>query len=258
MTVPRIYLPCPMEVGSLCELREEDRTCVRSVLRLKRGDHLVLFDGRGHEYQAMIRQLQGERTIVEILKKYPLQDKPLHITLCQALPKAGKMDFIIQKATELGADEIVPFHSARCVSRLTGEKKMQKAARWRKIAVEAARQCGRADVPVIRPCADFQELFGNGEFGEVRIIFWEEETQTVLGDVLRHPCALQAKDFSIIVGPEGGFLKEEVERAREAGFRSASIGRQILRVETAVLAILSILQYERGSLGGSLGTESER
>jgi 16S rRNA (uracil1498-N3)-methyltransferase len=258
LTVPRIFLPCPMEVGFLCALREEDQTYIKSVLRLKKHDHLVVFDGRGHEYQAMIRQIQSNRTVVEILKKYPLQDKSVRITLSQALTKAGKMDFIIQKATELGVDEIVPFQSARCVSRLTDDKKRQKASRWQKIAVEAARQCGRADVPVISPCVDFQEMIGDGERKGVKIIFWEEETQAGLSDVLRHQHSEWEEEFFIVVGPEGGFFKEEVDRAREAGFQSVSIGRQILRVETAVLAILSIIQYEKGNLGGSLCSGSER
>jgi 16S rRNA (uracil1498-N3)-methyltransferase len=252
LTIPRIFLPQPMEVGFLCDLREEDQTYIRSVLRLKKNDHLTVFDGQGNEYQAMVNSIQANLTVVEILKKYPLQDKPLRITLLQALPKAGKMDFIIQKATELGVDGIIPFQSARCVSRLTDDKKKQKASRWQKIAVEAARQCGRADVPVVSPCVDFEEMISCGERKGVKIIFWEEETQTGLSDVLRRQHSDWAEEFFIVVGPEGGFLKEEVDRAREAGFQSVSIGRQILRVETAVLAILAIIQYEKGTLGGSL------
>lgn len=251
MTIPRIFLPCPMEVGFLCDLREEDQTYIKSVLRLKKNDHLVVFDGQGHEYQAMISSIQANRTVVEILKKYHPRDKPVRITLSQALPKAGKMDFIIQKATELGVDRVIPFQSARCVSRLTDDNKRQKESRWQKIAVEAARQCGRADVPVISPCVDFQEMIGSVEARGVKIIFWEEETQTGLSDVLRRQRSEGAEDLFIVVGPEGGFLKEEVDQARHAGFQSVSIGRQILRVETAVLAILAIIQYEKGSLGGS-------
>ena len=251
MTIPRIFLPRPMEVGFLCDLREEDQTYIKSVLRLKKNDHLVVFDGQGHEYQAMIRQVKGRCTVVEILKKYCPQDKPIRITLSQALPKAGKMDFIIQKATELGVDRIVPVQSARSVSRITDDKKQQKGSRWQKIAVEAARQCGRADVPVISPCLNFQEMIGEMGGKGFKIIFWEEETQSGLRDVLRHEKSESLEKLFVVVGPEGGFLKEEVDQAREAGFQSVSLGRQILRVETAVLAILSIIQYEKGILGGT-------
>lgn len=258
MTIPRIFLPQPMEIGILCDLRAEDQSYIKSVLRLKKNDHLVVFDGQGHEYRAMIRQFEGSRTIVEILKKYHPQDKPVRITLLQALPKAGKMDFIIQKATELGVDRIVPFQSARSVSRPTDDKKSQKASRWQKIAVEAARQCGRADVPVISPCVDFQEMIGGADGKGFKIIFWEEETQSGLKAVLRQKHPESIKELLIIVGPEGGFLKEEVDQARKAGFEAVSLGKQILRVETAVLAILAILQYEKGLLGGPQNTGSER
>lgn len=251
MTVPRIFLPRPLDVGSICPLRREDQTYIQAVLRLKKNDHLVVFDGQGHEYQAVIVNMQADRTVVEILKKYPLHDKPFRITLSQALTKAGKMDFIIQKATELGVDRVIPFQSARSVSRLTDDKKKQKESRWQKIAVEAARQCGRADVPLISPCVDFEAMVGDRYRPGVKIIFWEEETQNGLRDLLRRQPSVWVEEYSVIVGPEGGFMKEEVARARQAGFQSVSIGRQILRVETAVLAILAIIQYEKGILGGS-------
>jgi len=258
LTIPRIFLPHPMEVGLLCDLREEDQTYIKSVLRLKKNDHLVVFDGQGHEYQAMIHQINKSRTVVEILKKYHPQDKPVRITLLQALPKAGKMDFIIQKATELGVDRIVPFQSARSVSRLADDKKGQKEQRWQKIAIEAARQCGRADVPVIDPCLDFPEMIAGADGGGLKIIFWEEEARTGLKDVLSHNHSKSLNELSVVIGPEGGFLKEEVDQARQAGFKSVSLGQQILRVETAVLAILAILQYEKGVLGGSLRSGSEQ
>ena len=251
MTVPRIFLPSPMEVGFLCDLREEDQTYIKSVLRLKKNDHLVVFDGAGHEYQAMIHEIKTNRTVVEILKKHRVQDKPVRITLSQALPKAGKMDFIIQKATELGVDRIIPFQSARSVSRLTDDKKRQKALRWQKIAVEAARQCGRADVPVISPCLEFPEMIRDEGRKASKIIFWEEETHCGIKDYLNQKHTAISDEFFVIVGPEGGFLKEEVNQAREAGFQSVSLGRQILRVETAALAIMAIIQYEKGILGGS-------
>ena len=251
LTIPRIYLPCPMNVGCLCELREEDQTYVKSVLRFKTNDHLVVFDGQGHEYQALIREIKGNRTTVEILKKNRIQEKPFSITLAQALPKAGKMDFIIQKATELGVDRVAPFQSARSVARMPDDRKQQKESRWQKIALEAARQCGRADVPVISPCVDFREMINNADPTISRIIFWEEETHAGIRDVIRQVSAGLTGQLLVVVGPEGGFLKEEVQFAREAGFISVSLGRQILRVETAVLAILVIIQYEKGILGES-------
>jgi len=251
LTIPRIFLPCPMEVGYLCDLREEDQTYVQSVLRFKKNDHLVVFDGQGHEYQAMIREIKDNHTTVEILKKNQIQEKPIRITLAQALPKAGKMDFIIQKATELGVDRIIPFQSARSVARLSGDRKRQKESRWQKIALEAARQCGRADVPDVSPCIDFREMISSADRKIPRIIFWEEETHSGIRDIMRQVPSELNGQLMMVVGPEGGFLKEEIQLARDAGFISVSLGRQILRVETAVLAILTIIQYEKGILGGS-------
>lgn len=248
MTIPRLYLREPLEVGAVCDLPGEDRRYVKSVLRFRKNDHLVLFDGSGFEYQALIREAGSDRLAVEILKKDFIQNEIFRITLCQALPKSGKMDFIVQKATELGVDRIIPFHSVRSVLRLSGDKRVQKVARWRKIAIEAARQSGRVDVPKIGECVDFQEMIQSARQSPLRIIFWEEETRLGIRKALRTSPADAAENMCVAVGPEGGFSKEEIGLAIEAGFQSVSLGRHILRVETAVLAILSIIQYEKGSL----------
>ncbi len=238
----------PLEVGAVCDLPVGDRRYVRNVLRLRKNDHLILFDGSGFEYQARICEAGADRVAVEILKKDFVEPETCRITLCQALPKSGKMDFIVQKSTELGVVRIVPFHSARSVPRLSVEKGAEKVSRWRKIAVEAARQCGRVAVPRIDSCVDFREMLQSAPPGSMKIIFWEEETRLGIRKVLRMSPADAADDMFVAVGPEGGFSKEEVGLAVEAGFRSVSLGRHILRVETAVLAILSIIQYEKGSL----------
>lgn len=247
MTVPRILLSRPMAVGMLCELREEDQRYIKSVLRLKKNDHLVVFDGQGREYHAIIHLIKGDLTIVEILREYRHQNKTCSITLAQGLPKAGKIDFIIQKAVELGVDRIVPFQSARSVSRLTNDRETQKELRRRKIAIEAARQCGRADEPQIDSCVDFADMLAIRQGKGSGIIFWEEETKFGIREALGE--TRSAAELFLVVGPEGGFLKEEVQQAKQAGFMCVSIGRQILRVETAAVAILAIIQYEKGMLG---------
>ena len=248
MTVPRIYLPEPLEAGAVCDLPGEDRRYVKSVLRLRKNDHIVLFDGSGFEYQARILEAGGNRLAVEILKKDFIRSETFRLTLCQALPKSGKMDFIAQKATELGVIRIVPFHSVRSVPRLSADRRAEKVSRWRKIAIEAARQSGRVDVPEIGPCVDFREMLQSAPPGSLKIIFWEEEPRLGIRKALRTDTPDAAENIVVAVGPEGGFSKEEVGLAVEAGFRSVSLGRRILRVETAVVAILSIIQYEMGSL----------
>ncbi len=235
-----------MEKGDRCILGEENLRYVKSVLRMRNGDRLFLFDGTGFECEAFIRDFTARGVIVEVVKKEKVADKAISINLFQALPKANKMDSIIRKAAELGVDTIIPFHSARSIPRLSPETAVLKKLRWQKIAAEAARQCGASGVPEIRKILSLAEALGYSQEGALRIIFWEEESETGLKQVLRDKKHEGIKDFVIVVGPEGGFLREEVDRAAALGFISVSLGRQILKVETAALAILSIIQYEKG------------
>lgn len=250
MTVPRIYLPDSVGKGGLCILGKQNLRYVKTVLRMSKGDHLILFDGTGWEYEAIIKQFSADGITVEISKKEKIPDKDLKITLFQALPKANKMDFIIQKATELGADRIVPFQSARSIPRLSAEKARLKISRWHSIAQEAARQCGRADVPEVMEIFSFEEMLSYSKREALKIIFWEEESERGAKQVLRDEKYSAVKDISVVIGPEGGFSKEEVDSAVVKDFISVSLGRNILKVETAALTILSIIQYEKGVFGG--------
>ncbi|MDI6777390.1 MAG: 16S rRNA (uracil(1498)-N(3))-methyltransferase [Syntrophales bacterium] len=246
MTIPRIYFPENVEKGDRCKLTEENLRYVKSVLRMRNGDRLLLFDGTGFECEALIRHFTPRDVTVEIVKKERLPDKAIRIALFQALPKANKMDFIIRKATELGVDTIIPFHSARAIPRLSPEMTILKTSRWQKIAHEAARQCGASSVPKIRKILSFAEVLRYPQGEALRIILWEGESETGLKQVLQNKGHEGIKDFFIIIGPEGGFLQEEVDRAIAYGFIPVGLGRQILKVETAALAILSIIQYEKG------------
>jgi 16S rRNA (uracil1498-N3)-methyltransferase len=258
LTVPRVYFPRNLEDSDHFELGKENLRYVKSVLRMKKGDRLMLFDGTGRECEAVIRQIATDALVVEVIKRYSPRDKGLFITLMQSLPKANKMDFIVQKATELGADRIVPFLSSRSIPRLSTEKTRLKIARWQHIAVEAVRQCGRVDIPVIDEILSFEEALLQPEHKTLNIIFWEEETGKGVREVLCDQRYDGVKAISVIVGPEGGFTKEEVSRAVEKGFVSVSLGRQVLKVETAALTILSIIQYEKGMFSGAYdGRESQ-
>jgi len=244
LTIPRLYHPGALAVGGCCSLAEGDLHYLRSVQRMKPGNRLTLFDGRGREYSAVIVELTAQRALLEIIAANRAPARPGRITLIQALPKAQKMDFIVQKATELGVDEIRPFPSARSVPVLTPEKARVKTERWRKIAQEAAKQCRRADVPAVAEIAPLSEVLKAMEPDALKLIFWEEESRQGLKDLLQK--SSDAGAFSIIVGPEGGLTPEEVEAATASGFVSVSLGKQILKVETAAVAILAILQYEAG------------
>ena len=246
MTVPRIYFPLGVKESSHFELGKESLRYVKSVLRMKRNERLIVFDGTGWEYETIIRRISAEGIFVEIVKKSKSLDRRIHITLLQALPKANKMDFIVQKATEIGADRIVPFISARSVPIISPEKIPLKITRWQNIAIEAARQCGRADIPEIKGIISFKEAILLPGREALKMIFWEEESERSMKQVLNDKQYEGIRDVFVVVGPEGGFTKEEVVNAGQKEFVSVSLGRQVLKVETAVLSILSIIQYEKG------------
>jgi len=254
---PRIYFPRSPEPGESLELPADQLRYLRNVLRLKAGDALTLFDGRGFEYSAVITGLGGRRAQVRVTaKNHTPEERAVKITLAQALPKGAKLEWIIQKATELGASEILPFTSARSIPKIIASRIEDKLGRWRKIAVEAAEQCGRFDVPEIPGILTFEKLLGRAAAGSLKIIFWEAESERTLREILSDNVA-GIQDVFVVIGPEGGFAPGEIDSARAAGFMTASLGKRVLRVETAALAVLAILQYTLGSFTGSGKTESE-
>jgi len=256
--VPRIYAPPVHEGKDTVELSEDTVRYLRNVLRLGRGDGILLFDGTGWEYRGVIERLEGREGTARIVarERVPLAI-PVRITLAQALPKGDKMEFIVQKATELGAARIVPFRSARTIPRRTEDRAARRLDRWRRIAAEAAEQCGRADVPEIAEALPFREALKQAGPEAVKILFWEAETERSVREILKSPAARSAKEFFLVVGPEGGITGEEAEQARQAGFLTASLGRLVLRVETAALAILAIFQYECGLIGALEGKDRD-
>ncbi|HTZ41262.1 MAG TPA: 16S rRNA (uracil(1498)-N(3))-methyltransferase [Syntrophales bacterium] len=247
---PRIYVsPLPEGISEI-KLAEETVRYLRNVLRLGHGDEVLFFDGTGWEYQGVIERFEDRSGSARIVarQRIPLEI-PVRITLAQSLPKGDKMEFIIQKATELGVARIIPFRSSRTVPRRTEERAAKRLERWRRIAAEAAEQCGRGDVPEITEALSFREALGAADSGRVKILFWEAERSLSIRDILKGSEVRSAKEFFLVVGPEGGLSEEEVQIARESGFLTASLGQLVLRVETAALAILTIIQYEYGLIG---------
>ena len=251
MTTPRIYVPRISDDVDHVALGNDNLNYIKNVLRLKPGDPVTVFDGRQFEYETIIDHFSSDSAILTITEKKEIRHSEIRITLAQSIPKAGKMEFIIQKATELGITTIIPVLSRRSIPKFPGNKMTAKVSRWRKIAVEASRQCGRAVIPDIRDIVSFDDMVRLPGDNDCRIIFWEEETTRDFKTMLHNDTVKNRKDFFIVVGPEGGFTREEVESARAHGFASVTLGTYILRTETVALAVLSILQYERGMFGAS-------
>ncbi|MDD5168500.1 MAG: 16S rRNA (uracil(1498)-N(3))-methyltransferase [Syntrophales bacterium] len=248
MTHPRIFLPRDMRAGSRHSLHDEDRRYLHSVLRLGVGDAVLLFNGTGIEAEGIIDSLGKREAGVKILRSWVAAAPDMTLILAQALPKAGKMDLIIQKATELGIGRIIPFVSLRSVPRLDKKQESLKQVRWQKIAVEAARQCRRASVPEVSAPLPFGEMLKGAPADAFKVIMWEEETARDIKGLLRGQSSGEGKTCFIVIGPEGGFTAEEIATAAEAGFIAVSMGRNIMRTETAALAVITIIQYEKGKL----------
>jgi 16S rRNA (uracil1498-N3)-methyltransferase len=246
LTIPRIYSPDSLENKSTCELGQDNLKYLKQVMRLKPGDKINVFDGFGREFEAIIKGFAPKTVLIELGKRIAQPNKKISITLAQAIPKAGKMDTIVKSVAELGTDVIIPFDATRSVSRIAGEKSSAKVARWQKIAGEAARCCHSSYIAKVAKVSSFPYMLSLASPGALKLIFWEEELQKTIKDVLTDEEFTDTKDFFIVVGPEGGFSKDEVTMAKEGGFVSVSLGQQILKVETAAAAIISIIQYEKG------------
>ncbi|MCX5818598.1 MAG: 16S rRNA (uracil(1498)-N(3))-methyltransferase [Deltaproteobacteria bacterium] len=246
MTIPRLYLPRPLEMGAVCSAAADQARYLKTVLRMKEGDPLLIFNGTDWEYEAVIRRQTAEGMELEITGRQRLPETGIHVTLCQAVPKAEKMDGIVRHATELGAERIVPFLAERSVPRWRPEQLPRKRERWQRIAAEASRQCGRSDIPEVGEIVTFERMLRDAPESGLRLIPWEEETTTGIREVLRDPARAGMTEFVLVIGPEGGFSAGEIDQARRAGFLSVSLGKRVLRVETASLAVIAVLQYEKG------------
>ncbi len=216
---------------------------IRNVLRMRAGDELFISDGSNHKYRCRIEVCTQTAVIARIEAEETADTElPSKIYLFQGLPKSGKMEFIIQKAVELGACGIIPVLTRRCVVKPDEKKFIKKVERWREIARSAAKQCGRGIVPAVEHVLAYPDALKLAGMLDVVLIPYElsegmKKTRAVIEAVR------PGQSVGIFIGPEGGFEKEEVLRAVEAGAREITLGRRILRTETAGLAALSILMY---------------
>ncbi len=242
----RFYVPQPRIEKGMMRVEGSEVRHIRRVLRLKTGDEIVVFNGSAKEYQGTIVKEGPSSVVIMIQNIYSSQrESHLEITLAQSLLKGDKMDYLVQKATELGIKEIVPFFSSRSVPSLEKSRRVIRHHRWERVAVEASKQCGRGVVPKIEPLQDYSEMLKTASPDSLRLILWEREGKR-LKEALEG--SKEKKKIFFIIGPEGGLSQEEVEHAKRNGFTPVTLGRRILRSETASLCLLSILQYEWGDM----------
>ena len=224
-----------------------DAVHILKVLRLSEGDKVTLCDGQGTDYDAEILKTSKDSVTFALKEGYPCEAEPrVQVTLFQGLPKQGKMDFIIEKCTELGISRIVPVSAKRSVVNIRDEKaEDKKLSRWRKIASESVKQCGRGIIPEVLDVLTFKEAVEFSKDLDLVIAPYENERSTSIKEALS---GKTPKSVGIFIGPEGGIADEEIEILEKAGIKTVTLGKRILRTETAGLAALTAVMYEYSEL----------
>lgn len=252
MRVPRIYEPqLTLELESSVTLDDYGAGHVSRVLRLKEGDEIRLFDGKGHEFLARLTTV-GKKTTATLIEKLESNvESPLQTELLQVISRGDRMDFTIQKAVELGISRIVPLTSERCGVKLDKDRALKKIDSYQKIAIAACEQCGRNVVPEVTPLISLDEYLKELKEDKCSdIVDANGFVNLTLDPRSEHKLTTlrAAQKYRILIGPEGGFTDDEVNKTIDAGFVGVTLGPRILRTETAALVTLSILGSHLGDL----------
>jgi 16S rRNA (uracil1498-N3)-methyltransferase len=243
----RILIPsCALASGREIAVPSEKSHYLVSVMRMKRGSTLVVMDGEGRAFDAVITSTNGRKVLLTLGNEHPPPDEfTIPLVLCQGLLKGPKMEMVVQKATELGVSDIVPLITDYCVVRET-----RKAARWRRIAEEAAEQCGRTTVPCVHEPTDLKKLLDDASDRErpTGLLFWEQGGMPLEAALDRvAPCneegAGRVRPITLLIGPEGGFSEAEVREADRHGFVRVTLGRRTLRAETASMVAVALVEF---------------
>jgi 16S rRNA (uracil1498-N3)-methyltransferase len=251
MSAPRFYCPFPLSVGGQFDLSPQAARHASRVLRLRVGDSVVLFDGKGGEYSARISSVMKDSVAVEPQEWRDCEcESPIRVTLVQALQAGEKMDFTIQKAVELGVSRIVPVVSRRGVMRLEGERAVRRVEHWRGVVVAACEQSGRNRVPELTELVPLERWLADRSLSEnegcVPLMLAPEATTTLDRLSVPHENA----PVELLIGAEGGFAPEEMAMAERAGYVAIRLGPRVLRTETAGLAALAAIQCLWGDFRG--------
>lgn len=219
------------------------------VLRLEPGEVIGLFDGQGGEYTARLERLEGACYVARLLSMEQTSSEPrLRLYLVQSLAKGDKMDFVVQKAVEIGIAGIYPIYSERSIVSLSPERAAKKVERWQSIAREACKQCRRSYIPPVFAVMNFEQYIS--QCGpRPNILLYEDSQSQGLKSILQDKALFHGPEMGIIIGPEGGFTPQEIKTARSSGIRIGGLGPRILRTETAGLVAASVILYECNELG---------
>ena len=237
-----------LAVGKTVQVSEETfQRLGASILRI--GSLVTLSDQNGKDFRARIITLNPGHCEAFVFEAFGASvESPVHIHLMQALPKKERLEWIIQKATELGVHSIVPFESEKSISLAERDTPQKKSHRWHYIAAKAAQQCRRARIPHVYPVLRFHQALDFMEGNDLKLLLWEREPSQHLKTALA-AAGGKTESITLVVGPEGGFSQRELDMAQQRGYVPARLGRRILRTETAAITAIAILQYALGDLG---------
>jgi 16S rRNA (uracil1498-N3)-methyltransferase len=243
MRLSRVFVDVPLASGARVELGGSAAAHVSRVLRLRAGEPLTLFNGRGGEFAARLEAVQGGRVAVQVGEAQALErESPLELRLVQGISRGERMDLVVQKATELGVAEIVPVITERSVVRLDAAQAQRRGEHWRAITIAACEQSGRNRVPQIRAVLSLAEFLRGDEAPATRLLL-SPAAALRLGETPR-----PGGPVTLLIGPEGGLTPQEQEDALARGYVGVRMGPRVLRTETAAIVALTLLQREFGDL----------
>lgn len=246
MRIPRIFHPQALRDQHLVELSTTAAKHLSTVLRLKTGAPLVLFDGSGFEFEAVLEKTEKKHIWVSISRMHgPAAESPLRVTLAQGISRGERMDYTVQKAVELGVAGIIPVLTERSVVRLNEKSAARKQQHWQQVIISACEQSGRVHLPQVQPPVSLGTFLAARQPAHLKLVLGPQAEMTV-SQLPKPP----NNDVLLLVGPEGGLDDAELDAATRAGFLGVQLGPRILRTETAALVALSLLQGRWGDLGG--------
>ena len=244
--MPRFFVNINQIDDEFVTICGEDAHHISRSLRMAVGEHITVSDMEKYEYDCVLEIFADTYVKAKIVAKHISQiESPVRVHLYQALPKGDKLDFIIQKSVECGVYDITPFESSRCVVKVKKDAEDRKTERRNKIALEAAKQCGRGIIPNVKQSISFEQMLNEAATFDAVLFCYEGLGTKPLGTVLKDiRNKVNVHDIAIIIGSEGGFSEEEASMAKEKNFYSIGLGKRILRAETAAIFALSCLVYE--------------
>lgn len=247
--MPRFFVKTEQIKGNKIEIIGEDVKHISNVLRKQIGDKIEICNQEdGQAYKCEIKKIEENKILNEIIEKLEDEQDKIKVDIYQGLPKADKMELIIQKSVELGVNAIIPVDMKRCVVKIQPKDENKKMERWQKIAESAAKQSGRSTVPKIRKIVNIQDIINlTKEYDSVIVAYENEQEYTIKEELLKLKQLLLKKEqikIAIVIGPEGGLEEKDVEQLKQNGAKIVTLGRRILRTETVALNVLSIIMYE--------------